>query len=127
MNRRSFVQQIFTLTGAIVLLPVLVKAQERRRGGGAATPAAAAGTLALASPKDPQAMALNYVEKHSDIKNKALQVDKSGVKWLDQKCNNCSFYGKESTISGKAAGPCPLFPGKAVVSAGWCSSWAKKA
>ena len=26
-----------------------------------------------------------------------------------------------------AAGPCPLFAGKLVASAGWCSAWNKKA
>ena len=125
MNRRSFIQQALTLTGALALFPVLAKSEERRRGGGAATPAA--GGVALVSPKDPQAVALNYVEKHSDLKNKTLQTEKSGVKWADQKCLSCSFYGKETTISGKKAGPCQLFPGKAVLAEGWCASWAKKA
>ena len=123
MNRRSFIQQALAVTGALALFPVLAKAEERRRGGGSAAPAG----LALVNPKDSQATALNYAEKHSDVKNKALQVDKAGVKWADQKCANCAFYGKEETINGKKAATCQLFPGKAVVSAGWCTSWAKKA
>lgn len=122
MNRRNFIQQALTLGGALVLFPVLANSEERRRGGGAAVTA----SVTLVDPKDPQAVALNYAQAHSEIKNKALQTEKSGVKWADQKCQSCSFYGKESKIDGKAAAPCQLFPGKAVVSTGWCSSWAKK-
>ncbi len=125
MNRRHFLQSIVAGAGALILLPKLAQA-ERRRGGGAA--AASAG-LSLIDPKDPQAKALNYAVEHKDIKDKALQTDRSGVKWTDQKCLNCQFYDKtkETTISGKKAGPCQLFPGKAVVQAGWCTSWAKHA
>jgi High potential iron-sulfur protein len=124
MNRRNFLQQIVVLSGVAVLFPILAQSEERRRGGGAA---AATGPV-LVDPKDPQAVALNYVENHKDLKNKALQVDRSGVKWLDQKCLNCSFYDKtkETKINGKTAAPCQLFPGKSVVQPGWCTTWAKK-
>lgn len=127
MNRRSFIQQAVALTGLVAILPRLVHAEERRRGGGAA--AAAAPSLTLADPKDPQCAALNYVVKHSDIKDKALQTEKSGVKWADQKCLTCAFYqkDKETTVSGKKAAPCQLLPNKAVLPNAWCSSWAKKA
>lgn len=126
MNRRSFIQQAITVTGAIALFPILAKSEERRRGGGAA-PAAAAG-LVLIDPKDPQAKALNYAHEHKDIKDKALQTDRNGVKWADQKCQGCNFYqkDKEGKASGKAAAPCQLLAGKAVAATGWCSSWAKK-
>ena len=36
------------------------------------------------------------------------------------KCANCSLYRGSS---GSSTGPCDLFPDKAVMAAGWCSSW----
>jgi hypothetical protein len=126
MNRRSFIQTALTITGAIALLPVMARSEERRRGGGT-TPAAAAG-LVLIDPKDPQAKALSYVHDHKDIKDKALQTERNGVKWADQKCQNCNFYqkDKEGKASGKTAAPCQLLANKAVTAAGWCTTWAKK-
>jgi hypothetical protein len=127
MNRRSFIQTAITITGAIALFPAIARSEERRRGGGAA-PAAAAAGLVLVDPKDPQAKALSYVHEHKDIKDKALQTERNGVKWTDQKCNNCNFYqkDKEGKASGKTAAPCQLLANKAVASTGWCTTWAKK-
>ena len=126
MNRRSFIQQALTLTGAIALFPILAHSEERRRGGG--TAAAAAG-LVLIDASDPQAKALNYAPEHSGVKDKSLQTERNGVKWADQKCQGCNFYqkDKEAKVGGKVAAPCQLFANKAVVATGWCSSWAKKA
>lgn len=126
MNRRSFIQQTLALTGIIALLPEFLQAEERRRGGGTAT--AAAPALVLADPKGAQEMALTYSVTHADVKDKALQTDKSGVKFADQKCQNCAFYvkEKEATVGGKKAAPCQLIPGKAVLPAAWCTSWAKR-
>lgn len=57
---------------------------------------------------DPAAKALNYVTKSAKS---------------DATCGNCSqFQGK----AGDAMGPCVIFPGKSVASAGWCSGWVKK-
>lgn len=125
MNRRSFIQTALTVTGALALFPIIGNSEERRRGGGAA---AAAG-LVLIDPKDSQAKALNYAHEHKDIKDKSLQTDRSGVKWIDQNCQGCSFYikEKEGKASGKTAAPCQLLANKAVTASGWCSSWAKKA
>ena len=73
------------------------------------------GTQALAAdtppvdPKDAQAKALAYV--HLSAKP-------------DANCANCQLY----TGSADAEwGPCAIFPGKLVASAGWCSAWVKKA
>lgn len=71
------------------------------------------------SEKDPQAVALGYVED-------ATKADKAKFKTYaaGQKCGNCQlFQGK----AGDAAGNCPLFAGKQVAGKGWCSAWAKKA
>lgn len=124
MNRRNFLKQVVTLAGVATVFPLISKAGERKSGT-----AAVAGGLALVDVKDAQAAALNYVHDVKDVKNKSLQTERSGVKWGAQKCQGCSFYDttKESTIGGKKAGPCQLFPGKAVAANGWCSSWAKKA
>jgi hypothetical protein len=59
-------------------------------------------------PSDPTAHALGYV----------TQSTKPG-----ENCGNCAqFQGKASS----AQGPCTIFPGKNVASAGWCLSWVKK-
>ena len=127
MNRRSFIQRALTITGLIAVLPSILNAEERRRGGGSA--AAAAPGLTLADPKGAQESALSYAVSHADVKDKALQTEKSGVKWVDQKCQTCAFYvkDKEATIGGKKAAPCQLLPNKAVLPTAWCNSWAKKA
>ena len=125
MNRRNFIKSALTVAGAVALFPQLAQSEERRRGGGAT--AAAAG-LTLVDPKDPQAKALNYAHEHKDIKDKALQTERNGVTWTDQKCQGCTFYqkDKEGKASGKTAAPCQLLANKAVTATGWCSSWAKK-
>lgn len=129
MKRRTFLQGALASAGLISLISSIANSEERRRG---AKPAAAgAGAATLVDPKDPAAKAVNYVHKNSEVKDKALTVDRTGVKFKDQKCLNCSFYqkDKESTVAGKKAGPClmPFANGKAVAAEGWCTSWAKKA
>ncbi len=67
--------------------------------------------------KDPQSIALGY-------KADATKVDKTKFpKFVaGQNCKNCSLYqGSDKT------GVCPLFAGKAVPAAAWCTAWAKKA
>lgn len=126
MNRRQLLSSMIALTGAAVLFPVLASA-ERKRGGDAA---AATGPV-LVDAKDAQAKAVNYGAKHSDIKDKSLQVERNGTKWADQKCSNCAFYDatKEVSVGGVKAAPCamPFAAGKVVAQAGWCTTWAKKA
>jgi High potential iron-sulfur protein len=59
-------------------------------------------------PSEPTAKTLGYVTKSTKP---------------DANCGNCSqFHGK----AGDASGPCTIFPGKSVASAGWCMSWVKK-
>src|SRR5215470_16635910 len=72
--------------------------------------AAIAADLPLVSADDPTAKALKYV---SDA-GKAADA-KPG-----SKCASCSNY---QGTAGSAQGGCLLFPGKAVLAAGWCSSW----
>jgi hypothetical protein len=62
---------------------------------------------------DPTAKALKYVSDAS----------KSTDAKPGTKCANCAFY---QGAAGSAQGGCPLFPGKAVKAAGWCSSWNAK-
>lgn len=68
--------------------------------------------------KDPQALALGYVDDASRADVKKYPKYAAG-----QTCSNCSLYqGK----AGDAAGNCALFPGKQVSAKGWCSAWTKK-
>jgi len=70
--------------------------------------AAAHGESAALDPSDPTAKTLGYVTKSAKP---------------DSNCANCSqFQGK----AGDATGPCAIFSGKNVASAGWCMSWVKK-
>ena len=129
MKRRAFIQGALATAGLVSVFSNLANAEERRRGGAPA--AAAAGGATLVDPKDPAAKAVSYVHKNSEIKDKALMVERTGVKFKDQKCSACTFYqkDKEATVSGKKAAPCimPFANGKSVSAEGWCSSWAKRA
>lgn len=63
----------------------------------------------VVDPASAQAQALQYVS----------ESDKG-----DQNCGNCTLF---TGAEGDAQGPCPLFPGSAVMSAGWCSAYVPKA
>lgn len=78
-----------------------------------------ASAQALLDEKDPQAVALGYV---SDAKR--VDVKKYPKYAAGQMCANCSLY--QGKPADKAAA-CPLFVGKRVAGAGWCSAWVKKA
>jgi hypothetical protein len=127
MNRRSFFQTALVSLGAIGFISSMAQAEERRRG---AAPAAGAAPQ-LVDPKDSAAKAVNYVHDNSEIKDKALQADRGGVKFKEQHCSSCAFYqkDKEVALAGKKAAPCqmPFATGKVVSEKGWCTSWAKKA
>lgn len=63
------------------------------------------------SESDPAAKAVKYVEDAKQAKGAAP----------GSTCANCALYqGKE----GAKTGLCQIFPGKTVVAAGWCASWA---
>lgn len=59
-------------------------------------------------PDDAQARALSYAHTSS----------KAG-----QNCANCQLYTGDAAAEW---GPCAIFPGRQVASAGWCSAWVKK-
>jgi len=83
--------------------------------GLAAGPASA---QAKVDEKDPQAVALGYVNDTTKADKKKFPKHSN-----DQKCSNCAlFQGKPAD----AWGGCPLFGTKQVAGAGWCSAWAKK-
>lgn len=84
----------------------------------AAAPApAASGSLPLVDEKEPQAVALSYVNDTTKIDKTKFPKYEAG-----QQCSNCSLYQGAAA----AQGPCPLFPGKHVASKAWCSAWVKK-
>ncbi len=130
-SRRSFfVRAVGVVTFG--LISSLVNAEERRRARPAAGSDKAGGaTGPLANPwldpKDQTAQALSYSEKHADVKKADLKVERNGVAFEKQKCNNCSFYSEVGTKEGTKAGNCTIFPGKLVKSEAWCTSWNKKA
>ena len=86
-------------------------------GGGALTGPARA--QALLDEKDAQAAALGYVADAQRVDTKKYPKFAAG-----QNCINCALYQSKA---GEKAGACPLFAGKQVAGAGWCSAWAKKA
>ncbi|HXZ60781.1 MAG TPA: high-potential iron-sulfur protein [Steroidobacteraceae bacterium] len=99
-SRRDLLKKVALGT---VLIPI----------AGARFTTASAADLPLVSTADPTASALKYVE----------DVAKASAAKPGSKCANCALY---QGAAGSAQGPCLLFPGKAVKSGGWCSSWTKK-
>ena len=73
-----------------------------------ALPSHAQDDLPLVDPDSQQAEALQYIEVS----------DKDG-----QNCANCSLYQADE---GAEQGPCPLFPGNAVLANAWCSAYVPK-
>ena len=78
-----------------------------------ASPALLAADAPLVTPDDPTAKALNYV----------ADASKASAAKPGSKCANCAIY---QGAAGSAQGPCPVFGGKSVKAAGWCSSWTAK-
>ena len=100
MNRRTFV--IHSIVGSAAL--------------------AIAGAGRAEAPKvqetDPNAVALGY-------KDDATKADKAKFpKYVaGQHCGSCQLYQGPAT----GVGACPLFAGKSVPAAAWCSAYVKKA
>lgn len=106
LNRRVFMMQV--VAGSTSLASGAALAQ-------ATKPAAPA----MLAETDAQAVALGY--KADATKVDAKKFPKFAA---NQLCSNCQLYtGKDK----EAAGPCGIFPGKAVAAKGWCSAWVKKA
>jgi hypothetical protein len=93
--------------------------------GGAALPLAAhfaqdaqAASLPLVDPNDPVAKSLGYGVDTNKVDAAANPTHKP-----TQKCGNCLQYqGK----AGDKQAACNLFPGKEVLTGGWCKVWAQK-
>ncbi|HEY2466087.1 MAG TPA: high-potential iron-sulfur protein [Steroidobacteraceae bacterium] len=100
MNRRSLLKNLAAATAALAILR------------GTKSPAA---DLPHLDVKDPQALALGYVEN-------AAQVDakKNPTYVKGSRCDNCLLL---QGASGAAYRPCNLFAGKLVSAAGWCTGW----
>ncbi len=73
---------------------------------------------AMVDEKDPAAIGLGYV---ADAKK--TETKKYPKYAAPQACSNCALY---QGTAGSKAGACPLFAGKQVTAAGWCSAYAKK-
>lgn len=98
-SRRQLIRQVALGTLLIPLAGTALKAR--------------AADLPLVTADDPTAKALKYTpdaSKSSDAKP-------------GSKCATCQFY---QGAANSAQGGCLLFPGKAVMSTGWCSSWTAK-
>ena len=100
-SRRTFLMRV-AATGATV----------------AAGQQAFAQALPLVNEKEPQAVALGYVNDAPKADVKKFPKYAAG-----QACSNCALYQAKPT---DPTGPCPLFPGKHVAAKAWCSAWAKK-
>jgi len=73
----------------------------------------------MLSETEPQAQALGYVADTRRVDQK-----KYPKHVISQRCDNCALYqGK----AGESAAACPLFAGKSVAGAGWCTAYAKRA
>ena len=101
-NRRVFMLQVAAGTSAAAAGQVLAQS-----------------TPAKVDPKDPQALALGYVDDTAQA-----DASKFPKHTSDQKCATCQVY---SGKAGDKTGPCAVFGGKLVSSGGWCSAWVKKA
>ncbi len=95
-NRRVFMMQLATATGALAL-------------------ASQAQAQAMVDEASPQAVALHYKA------NATKATDPKYVK--GQICANCALY--QGSASSKTGG-CPLFGTQQVTAAGWCNAYAKK-
>lgn len=97
IKRRKFVS-LMSAGAAVIPVSALVASLPSR-----------AADVAAVDPESAQAKALQYV----------AESEKEG-----QGCYNCALY---TGAEGSDMGPCVLFPGAAVMAAGWCSAFAPKA
>ena len=93
-------RQVLTASAAVIATGPLVALSQS---------AAVAADAPQVDPNDPQAKALSYVHESPRA---------------DNICGNCQLYTGDAAADW---GPCALFPGKQVATAGWCSAWVKKA
>ena len=98
-SRRHFIRAV-SLTSAALLVGVEGRAAD----------------LPMVDEKDPTAAALKYVSDATKAKDPKYVAGAH--------CGNCQLFQGKPT--DKTA-PCPLYAGKQVANAGWCSAYAKKA
>lgn len=88
-------------------------------------PLAGAAALARAQapagvdPKDPNAVALGYVDDSAKVDKAKFPKFAAG-----QSCSSCALY---QGAAGSASGPCPIFQNKLVPAKAWCNAYVKKA
>jgi hypothetical protein len=100
MSRRTLVK---SLAAAAVAASVLRSGRSR------------AADLPHLDVKDPQAVAVGYVEDAARVDVKKYPAYVKG-----SRCDNCLLL---QGSSGAGYRPCNLFAGKLVSAAGWCSGW----
>ncbi|MES3038143.1 MAG: high-potential iron-sulfur protein [Bdellovibrionota bacterium] len=127
MNRRNFLNTFLGMMGIALIAPAVLAEQKR----GARPTAAGAGggdlALPLLDPNSSTAKAVNYVNKHSDLKTAALKTERTGVAWDKQTCAGCGFYTGVGKKGADEVGKCTIFSGQLVKANAWCASWNKKA
>ena len=96
-NRREFISKVATICVAGVSIGKLTGAH-----------------AAMVSESDPNAKALGYVADASNAKSDKFKAGSN--------CSNCALFQSGSGDAGN----CPLFGGKKVAAAGWCTAWAPK-
>ena len=72
----------------------------------------------ILSPEDPTAVALGYIEDHTQV-DTTKWTRKAGPDADKQKCTTCALYRDE----GDGMGGCSIFPNKLVKGEGWCNAW----
>lgn len=130
-NRRQFLGFSAFTAVAGGLVSSIAQSEERRRARGSQAGAAPAASgpagYPLLDPNNSAAKAVNYIKSHGDLKDAKLKMERQGVAWEQQFCNNCSFYKEVTTKDGQKAGTCTIFANQLVLDKAWCTSWNKKA
>jgi hypothetical protein len=97
-NRRVFIFQAITTSAALLSTRAMAQAK--------------------LDEKDPQALALGYLNDTTKVDGKKYPKHAP-----TQRCANCQLYAGKPT---DAAAACPLFAGKQVAGSGWCTAYVKK-
>jgi hypothetical protein len=82
-------------------------------------PAPTTANLPIVDAQEAKALSFGYVAIASNADKARFPMFVAG-----SACSNCALY---QGAAGETHGPCAIFIGQRVASAGWCSAWAKKA
>lgn len=127
-SRRQFLQTAAVAVGAMALSQVASAEGRKARGAGGAAGADPALAWPMVKAGEGMAKSVNYVEKHSDVKDEKIKTARQGVAWDKQYCNNCMLHtAVAAKKDGKEVAKCSLFANQLVAGQGWCTSWAKQA